>query len=340
MIDIHVHLSGSMRPETIVEYAKEEGVPLPTYNAKELESFLRAPDKCIERSEYYDLCDLTDWVLQDRRSVRRTVCELVKDLDAQGILYAEIRFSPSQCTVRGMRQEHAVEAAVEGLQRGIRESRHIKANLILTVHPAMDERETFETIVEAEKYLGRGVCGLDILIDEQLYETEVYDWMFKLIKDENIPFTVHAGEYGVKSIAKAIAYGARRISQSVKLLEDKQLMEVFKEKHIVLEMCPMTAIKLDVVPAYTKHPIRRLYDEGILVCVGSDHQRVSGSTLMQEYRRLEKYLGFSREDVYQMNLNAIEGAFISEVEKEDLRKALSMEFGLEKTPDSEEKLKI
>ncbi len=326
MIDIHVHLSGSLRPETIVAYAKEQGVPLPTYNAKELESYLMAPDKCVDRSEYYELCDMTDWILQDRRSIRQTVSELVQDLDAQGVLYTEIRFVPSQCTTRGMRQDAAVDAAVEGIQRGMRNSRNIKANLLLSIHPAMDERETFETIVEAEKFLGRGVCGLDIFIDEKLYETDACDWMFRLIQDEHIPFTIHAGEYNTQSIAKAIDHGARRISQSVKLMEDPGLLEKMREKRIPLEMCPLTNIRLDLVPAYGKHPIRKLYDAGIRVCVGSDHQKVSGTTLKQEYRRLMKYLGFSKEDVYQMNLNAIDGAFISEEEKDDLRRKLEETF--------------
>ena len=328
MIDIHVHLAGSLRPETIVAYAKEQGVPLPTYNAKELESYLMAPEKCVERSEYYDLCDMTDWILQDRRSIRQTVSELVQDLDAQGVLYAEIRFVPSLCTTRGLRQEAAVEAAVEGLQRGMRLSENIKANLILSIHPAMDERETFETIVEAEKFLGRGVCGLDIFINEDLYTSDACDWMFGLIRDEQIPFTVHAGEYTTQSIVKAIGHGAKRISQSVKLLDDPELMDKMKQLRVPLEMCPLTNIHLDLVPAYGKHPIRKLYEAGIRVCVGSDHQKVSGTTLKQEYRRLMKYLGFSKEDVYQMNLNAIDGAFISEEEKDALRGKLKEKFDI------------
>lgn len=107
MIDLHVHLAGSLKPATIIEYAKERNVPLPTYNASELESYLEAPDHCEDTAEFYELCDMTDWVLQDRRAIRRAMSEMVRELDSQGVMYAEIRFSPSECTLadcaRGMR---------------------------------------------------------------------------------------------------------------------------------------------------------------------------------------------------------------------------------------------
>lgn len=92
MIDLHVHLAGSLKPATIIEYAKERNVPLPTYNASELESYLEAPDHCADTAEFYELCDMTDWVLHERRSIRRAMTEMVRELDAQGVMYAEIRF--------------------------------------------------------------------------------------------------------------------------------------------------------------------------------------------------------------------------------------------------------
>ena len=131
MIDLHVHLAGSLKPATIIEYAKERNVPLPTYNASELESYLEAPDHCTDTAEFYELCDMTDWVLQERRSIRRAMTEMVRELDAQGVMYAEIRFSPSECTLGGLRQGDAVSAALEGLTRGIQESRRIRRCLFL-----------------------------------------------------------------------------------------------------------------------------------------------------------------------------------------------------------------
>ena len=225
MIDLHVHLAGSLKPATIIEYAKERNVPLPTYNASELESFLEAPNHCKATREFYELCDMTDWVLQERRAIRRAMTEMVRELDSQGVMYAEIRFSPSECTLGGLRQGDAVSAAVEGLVRGMQESQQIRANLVLCIIPKMNEHEAFETLVEAKKHLRKGVCGLDLLLDEALYETEVYDWLFTLIKEEHIPFTVHAGQYNTNSMRKAVRYGAQRISQGLHILDDDDMLE-------------------------------------------------------------------------------------------------------------------
>lgn len=319
MIDLHIHLSGSLKPTTIIEYAKEKHISLPTYNAAELEEYLKAPAHCADTSEFYDLCDMNDWILQERRSIRRAMMELVRELDSQGILYVEIRFSPSECTLGGLRQADAVEAALEGLQLGMKDSRHIKANLILCIIPKMNEHDAFETVVAAKKYLRKGVCGLDLFLKESLYETDVYDWLFSLIEEEHIPFTVHAGQYNTQSVRKAVRYGARRISQGVLIMDDEELLKDVIERKVVVEVCPASNIKLGVVDSYSKHPIRKLYDLGVQVCLGTDRLRVSGSTLREEYRNLEKYLGFTPLEIYHMNQNAVNGAFLNQMEKDRLR---------------------
>ncbi len=318
MIELHVHLAGSLKAATIIEYAKERNVPLPTYNASELEKYLEAPDHCEEKAAFYELCEMTDWVLQERRAIRRAMIELVKELDAQGVLYAEIRFSPSECTLGGLRQDDAVAAAIEGLERGMQESNHIRANLVLCIIEKMNEHEAFETVVAAKKYLRRGVCGLDVLLNESLYETEIFDWLFTLIKEEHIPFTVHCGQYNTDSMKKAIRYGASRISQGIHIQDDEELMKEILDRHVIVECCPASNLKLGSVESYSKHPIRELFDLGIPVCVCTDRLRVSGITLSKEYRNLSEHLGFTSREIYQMNINAIQGAFLTQMEKDSL----------------------
>ena len=318
MIDLHVHLAGSLKAATIIEYAKERNVPLPTYNASELEQYLEAPDHCETRANFYELCEMTDWVLQERRSIRRAMIELVKELDSQGVLYAEIRFSPSECTLGGLRQDDAVAAAIEGLERGMQESSRIKANLVLCVIERMNEHEAFETIVAAKKYLRRGVCGLDLLLNESLYETEIFDWLFDLIREEHIPFTVHCGQYNTDSMKKAIRYGAQRISQGIHIQYDEELLNAIRDRHVIVECCPASNLKLGTVESYDCHPIRKLFDMGVPVCVCTDRLRVSGINLAKEYRNLSEHLNFTPRELYQMNINAIQGAFLNQMEKDNL----------------------
>ena len=318
MIDLHVHLAGSLKAETIIEYAKERNVPLPTYNASELEHYLEAPDRCNEKADFYELCEMTDWVLQERRAIRRAMIELVKELDSQGVLYAEIRFSPSECTLGGLRQDDAVAAAIEGLERGMQESNRIKANLVLCVIEKMNEHEAFETVVAAKKYLRRGVCGLDLLLNESLYETETFDWLFDLIKEEHIPFTVHCGQYNTDSMKKAIRYGAQRISQGLQIHMDEELLNEIRDRRVIVECCPASNLKLGTVESYGSHPIRKLFDMGVPVCVCTDRLRVSGINLVKEYKNLARYLNFTPKELYKMNINAIQGAFLNQMEKDNL----------------------
>lgn len=318
MIDLHVHLAGSLKAETIIEYAKERNVPLPTYNASELEHYLEAPDRCNEKADFYELCEMTDWVLQERRAIRRAMIELVKELDSQGVLYAEIRFSPSECTLGGLRQDDAVAAAIEGLERGMQESNRIKANLVLCVIEKMNEHEAFETVVAAKKYLRRGVCGLDLLLNESLYETETFDWLFDLIKEEHIPFTVHCGQYNTDSMKKAIRYGAQRISQGLQIHMDEELLNEIRDRRVIVECCPASNLKLGTVENYGSHPIRKLFDMGVPVCVCTDRLRVSGINLVKEYKNLARYLNFTPKELYKMNINAIQGAFLNQMEKDNL----------------------
>ena len=318
MIDLHVHLAGSLKAETIIEYAKERNVPLPTYNASELEHYLEAPDRCKEKADFYELCEMTDWVLQERRAIRRAMIELVKELDSQGVLYAEIRFSPSECTLGGLRQDDAVAAAIEGLERGMQESNRIKANLVLCVIEKMNEHEAFETVVAAKKYLRRGVCGLDLLLNESLYETETFDWLFDLIKEEHIPFTVHCGQYNTDSMKKAIRYGAQRISQGLQIHMDEELLNEIRDRRVIVECCPASNLKLGTVENYGSHPIRKLFDMGVPVFVCTDRLRVSGINLVKEYKNLARYLNFTPKELYKMNINAIQGAFLNQMEKDNL----------------------
>ncbi len=274
MIDLHVHLSGSISPRTVIELAREQGVYLPTYDTKELLRILREPRKDNNMEGMYERCDLADRVLQDPASIRRAVRELVVELERQGLLYAEIRYVPLASTYKGLTQEQAVKAAIEGLNQGIERCRRMKANLILSIRTDSDAQDCFKTIVEAKKYLRKGVAGIDFSSDESLYATDVYDWLFTLVKEENLPFTIHAGESSTEGIEKAILYGAKRIGQAVRVIDDDHLVEMIKERNILLEMCPTNNIQTHIFKSLSEHPVRRVFDAGIKVCVGADHMVV------------------------------------------------------------------
>ena len=131
MIDLHVHLDGSVRPQTMIELAREQDVVLPAHDVGKLGEYLTRPVDTHNFSEYFARFEAAHSVLQTRRSIRRSMSELVRDMDRQGVLYAEIRLSPQAHTMRGMTQSQVVDAALEGIRMGMEYSKEIKANLVL-----------------------------------------------------------------------------------------------------------------------------------------------------------------------------------------------------------------
>lgn len=323
MIELHVHLDGSIRPQTLIELAREQDAYLPTYDINKIKDYLVVAAETTNMEDYLKRFDLTLAVLQARRPIRRVVSELVMDLDRQGIIYAEIRLMPQSHTQHGLSQAQVVEAAVEGLRHGMEYSRNIKANLILCTMRGADEKDNFATIVEAVNYLGRGVAGVDILGDEFTYGNKMYEGQFKLLRDEHIPFTVHAGVMvGAESIRQAVEYGAKRVGHGLRAMEDPELLEMLKEKEILLEMCPTSNIQSYSVPGYENHPIRQYFDMGLRVTVGTDDMTICDTNLKKEYAMLKKYLNFTGEELYRMNQYAAEGAFLSTYDRRQLLRRL------------------
>ena len=327
MIDLHVHLDGSIRPQTLVELAREQDAHLPTYDINRIKDYLVVSADCNNIDDYLKRFDLSLAVLQSRKPIRRVVSELVRDLDHQGVIYAEIRLMPQSHILRGMTQKQVVEAALEGLKQGMEYSRHIKANLVLCTMRGADEKDNFATIVEAANHMGRGVVGVDMLGDEYTYRNDMYAGQFQLLREEHIPFTVHAGVMvGAESIRQVVEYGAKRIGHGIRATEDESLMQLLKEQGIILEMCPSSNVQSRSVQNIESHPIKKFFDMGIKVTVGTDDMTICDTNFKKEYALIKEHLGFTDEDIYQMNQYAIEGAFISGYEKRRLSQRLKESF--------------
>ena len=320
MIELHIHLEGSVRPQTLLELAREQGAYMPAGDAGSLARYLRVPNQITDLSEYLKRFDLAFTVLQEKKAIRRAVYELVRDLDDQGVLYAEIRMIPQYHTLRGLRQSHVVEAAVAGVNRAVEDGQRIRANLILCTVRGADEKDNFTTIVEAGQYLRKGVAGMDLVGDEEHYPTEMYVEQFKVMNQEGIPFCVHAGEKaGPDSIRLAIKNGALRIGHGLHAMEDPDLAQLIRERKIALEMCPTSNLQTGVVTDIRSHPIKKFYDAGLRVTVGTDDMVVCDTTLPGEYKLLADTFGWGAAEFEKMNEYAIDAAFLPSMEKERLR---------------------
>ena len=312
LIELHLHLDGSLRPETVWELAKEQNIKLPTNTVDEVRDQMQVPEDCRTLEEYLTRFDLPLLVLQTREALERAAFELTEDLAKEGVTYAEIRFAPQLSIKGGMTQEQAVEAAIEGVKRGMEQYPSIRVGLILCCMRGEDNEEwNLQTVETAKKYLGDVVCAVDIAGAESLYPTERFAPVFEKVREYGLPSTIHAGEAaGPESMKTALAFGAKRIGHGVAAVEDPELVRRLIEEQITLEVCVTSNYQTKVVPSIEAHPIRRLFNAGVRVTVNSDNRTVSNTNVRKELDILRNVFGFKEQEIEKMEEYAWEARFL------------------------------
>ena len=312
LIELHLHLDGSLRPETVWELAKEQNIKLPANTVDEVRDQMQVPEDCRTLEEYLTRFDLPLLVLQTREALERAAFELTEDLAKEGVTYAEIRFAPQLSIKGGMTQEQAVEAAIEGVKRGMEQYPSIRVGLILCCMRGEDNEEwNLQTVETAKKYLGDAVCAVDIAGAESLYPTERFAPVFEKVREYGLPSTIHAGEAaGPESMKTALAFGAKRIGHGVAAVEDPELVRRLIEEQITLEVCVTSNYQTKVVPSIEAHPIRRLFNAGVRVTVNSDNRTVSNTNIRKELDILRNVFGFKEQEIEKMEEYAWEARFL------------------------------
>ena len=200
MIELHLHLDGALRPKTVWELAQLQQVNLPSHSVEETKEMMEVPKNCQTLSEYLERFDLPLLVLQQEEAIERVAYELVDDLVKLSVEYAEIRFAPQLSTKKGLSQEQVVEAAIRGVQKGMKEYPSIRVGLILCCMRGNDlVNENMETVEVAHKYLGDIVCAVDLAGAESLFATDLFENVFAKASEYKIPMTIHAGEARYKA---------------------------------------------------------------------------------------------------------------------------------------------
>lgn len=310
MIDLHLHLDGSLTPEFVLTQAERDGVKLPADSPFSLRPFLTVGDSCDSLNTYLEKFDLPLSVLQTEASMEYAVYDLLRRLAGQGLTYAEIRFAPQLHMKRGLAQEAVTEAALSGLQMACEEYA-IDAKLILCcMRMADNELENLQTVRTAARYLSYGVAALDLAGAEALFSTKNFEYIFKEAARRHIPFTIHAGEAaGPESIRDALSFGAQRIGHGVRCLEDPALVEELVYRQIPLEICPISNTQTKACEDLAHHPILKLLNMGVCVTVNTDNMMVSNTCLRKEFEALRTTLGMTDTQEKKLMENAKKARF-------------------------------
>jgi len=311
IVDLHLHLDGSLSAKAIIEVAKKEGIKLPTFDEGELNKYLMVPDNCGSLNEYLERFSLPNLVLQTEYGLEVCTLDLLKRLQNGGLKYVEIRMAPQLSTNKGLTQTEVVKILIKTIK--IARKSGIFSNLILCMMRGENTKEmNLETIRVAKKFLGKGVVAVDLAGAEGLFPNELFEEEFNLINKFGIPLTIHSGEAsGASSVASALKYGAVRIGHGIKSIDDDNVVKELVKKGITLEVCPKSNLDTKTISKYEDLPLKEFMKKGVKICINTDDMTVSNTTLKQEYETLAK-LGFSEENLQEFAANSIKCSFAAD----------------------------
>jgi adenosine deaminase len=316
LIDLHRHLDGSIRLETILDLSAKHDLPLPAKTLEELQPFVQITETRPGVMAFIDKFKYMIGILADYEACRRVAFENVEDAFKEGIDYIELRFSPYF-----MAQPHqldpsgVVESILQGLQDG-REAYDIKVQAIGIISRTYGPDQGW-TELEALLAYKDQIQALDLAGDEINYPGTLFIDHFQEGRDAGWHITVHAGEEaGPDNIWQAIEeLGAERIGHGVSAIQDPQLMDYLAENKIGLESNLTSNLQTRIIDNYIDHPLRKFLEAGILATINSDDPGISAIDLPYEYEYAAPAAGLSKEQIKQAQRNAVDVAFLKPDEK-------------------------
>jgi adenosine deaminase len=313
--ELHVHLDGSLRPETMLELAAEYGKPMPAADAESLREFMHVKD-ARNLAEYLERFAITLSVMQTPDALERIAYELAEDLAAENVRYAEIRYSPILHTADQLPLTEMVDAPLRGLQRAEAEL-GIRTALIICGIRNMEPETSRDLADLTVAYKDRGVVAFDLAGAEYNYPAKKHKDAFFTVINKNMAATIHAGEaYGAESIHQALHYcKANRIGHGTRLYEDEDLMRYVDDFRVPLEICLTSNVQTRAVRSFAEHPLRGYYDRGLVLSLNTDNRLMSATTVTEEYWRAHRHLGFTWSELVDLALMGFQSAFLHRPEK-------------------------
>ncbi len=319
---LHDHLDGGLRPETVLELAREVGHELPADDAAGLGRWFAESADSGSLVRYLETFDHTVAVMQTGNALTRVARECVEDLVADGVVYAEVRYAPEQHVSNGLTLNEVVAAVQQGFDEGIEAAggRIVVRQLLTAMRHQARSMEIAELAVA---WRDRGVAGFDIAGAEAGYPPTRHLDAFEYLQRESSHFTIHAGEgFGLPSIWQAIQWcGADRLGHGVRIIDDitveddgsvtlGRLAAYVRDQRIPLEMCPASNVQTGAASSIAEHPIGLLTDLRFRVTVNTDNRLMSQTSMTDEMTSLVEAFGYGWADLRWFTINAMKSAFL------------------------------
>ncbi len=319
-IDLHRHLEGSLRLQTMAEVAELHGIDLPGHEIETIRPYVQmtAGEPHTYRN-FLAKFGVLRFFFQTRQIVERVTYEAVADAAADHVRYLELRFTPSALGNQGNFSMDDVTQWVIGSVREAEQDHDIRVGLLLNMNRHENVAVGWEIARLAIRHRDQ-VVGLDLGGDEVAFSARPFAPLFRHAKEQGLGITVHAGEWkGSENIAESVEHlGAQRIGHGVRAIENSDVVDLILNRQIALEVCPTSNLQSGVVPGPSHHPLADLIDAGIAVTINTDDPSISNIELTDEYVLAISQLGLTADNLKRALLSAAQAAFLPPDERAEM----------------------
>lgn len=308
-VELHLHLDCSL------SYAVVKKIN-PSITEEQYRHRFIAPEKCKDLADFLTRAPEGFQLMQTREQLTWVVEDLFQQLQADNVIYAEIRFAPYLHIAKGLSLYEVVEATEKATAACIQQT-GIEARLILCTLRHHTEAQSMDTVKLVEQFKGTAVAAFDIAGDEAGYPVDAHIAAFNYAHEKGLYVTAHAGEArGADSVWETLQhFKPTRIGHGVRSIEDPALVKHLSEKRIHLELCPTCNVQIDIYDTYPDHPVDKLFRSDVSVNINTDCRTITHIYLNKEYQKLQEHFGWTATEFYHCNVNAVKAAFIPDAVK-------------------------
>jgi adenosine deaminase len=305
-VELHLHLDCSLSYAAVSRLA-------PDISREEYDEKFIAPPQCSSLADFLTRAPRGFQLMQTAEALRIVTEDVFEQLDADKMIYAELRFAPLLHTYEGLAPDAVVAAVDRATEECIR-STGIEARLILCTLRHFSTEQSLETARLVKQFRGSRVVALDIAGDEAGFPIDPHIAAYRFAIENGLNRTAHAGEArGAESVWETLkAFAPTRIGHGVRSVEDPALVDHLRVRKIHLEVCPSSNVQTRAFPTYAEHCIDELYRSGVSLGINTDARTITNVTLEQEYARLIEAFGWGNEELVACNRKALRAAFIDD----------------------------
>jgi adenosine deaminase len=320
--ELHIHIVGSTRPETLLWLTEESTVEVPFRTKEEVRQFFQYRDFTHFISIY---SMVVDCIIKEDQFERITYEMLESDAKCN-VRYVEASFSAPDHVLRGLEYGRMLDAINRGIQRarldfGI--ECNLRIDLVRNYGP-----ETGMKVLDWIENKDDNIVAIDIGGSEDLFPPKNYGSVYQRAREMGLHLVAHAGEAaGVESVWDAVRYlNVERIGHGVAARNDPTLMKYLREQGIAIEACPISNVRTGVVASLRDHPVREFFDQGLKVTANSDDPSMFETDMNNEYLQIHRELGFTVSELFKLSLNAVDSSFLPEEKRARLRERFMKEY--------------